>query len=191
MRLMAITPGDARDLAPWLEAIGRAGWHEVLIREPGLTEDELHALCEEANRWVRRVIVHTRNPHAAAVAAELALPVHTPAPQPGFAPPSRAFGASCHDAAQLDRAFEAGADYALLSPVWRTSKPGDDRRGLGIAGFERLAAGRPVYALGGVRPGHMLILREIGAHGAAMMGGIFGQATPQEAGAAATAYLRG
>ncbi len=59
--------------------------------------------------------------------------------------------AACHDAAELARAGAAGADLALLSPVFATpSHPGAEH--LGADRFKALAAASPVpvLALGGV-----------------------------------------
>ncbi|SFD24715.1 8-oxo-dGTPase [Thiohalospira halophila DSM 15071] len=77
-------------------------------------------------------------------------------------------GASCHSAADLARAEEVGADFALLSPVAPTaSHPGTEP--LGWAGFGRLVAGArlPVYALGGVGPGDRAAAVAAGARGLA------------------------
>jgi 8-oxo-dGTP diphosphatase len=77
-------------------------------------------------------------------------------------------GASCHTAADLARAVEVGADFALLSPVAPTaSHPGTQP--LGWAGFQRLVADArlPVYALGGVGPGDRDAAVRAGARGVA------------------------
>jgi 8-oxo-dGTP diphosphatase len=77
-------------------------------------------------------------------------------------------GASCHDAAQLQRAGELGVDFATLSPVAGTA----DRVGrqpMGWATFERLAeaAALPVYALGGMQPDDLAVARQAAAQGIA------------------------
>lgn len=95
---------------------------------------------------------------------------------------------ACHDLAGL---VAAGSDLALLSPVAApTSKPlvGE---ALGVEGFARIVAGSPrpatpVYALGGVTPALARPLREAGAHGLAVLGGVFGARDP---GAAAAALI--
>ncbi len=68
-------------------------------------------------------------------------------------PADRWFGVSCHGAADLERAAQLGADYAVLGPVQATAThPG--ARPLGWDGFAALAvgAGLPVYAIGGLGP---------------------------------------
>jgi len=58
---------------------------------------------------------------------------------------------SCHDAGELARAGEIGADLALLSPAFPTQSHPDTEH-LGAARFRALAAAArlPVLALGGV-----------------------------------------
>ena len=83
-------------------------------------------------------------------------------------------GASCHDAAELDRAEQFGCDYALLSPVLPTaSHPGAAT--LGWHGFATLIAGRslPVYALGGMEPGLLATAQQHGAQGIALLRGLW------------------
>ncbi|MGQ0586650.1 MAG: Nudix family hydrolase [Gammaproteobacteria bacterium] len=78
------------------------------------------------------------------------------------------FGASCHAAADLARARELGADYAVLGPV-KATRTHPDARPLGWDGFARLAlgAGLPVYAIGGLGPADLDIAWRHGAQGVA------------------------
>jgi 8-oxo-dGTP diphosphatase len=80
----------------------------------------------------------------------------------------RWFGASCHDAADLARARDLGADYAVLGPV----KPTPTHRGAAVLGWEGFAglasrAGLPVYAIGGVGPDDRQTAWRHGAQGVA------------------------
>jgi 8-oxo-dGTP diphosphatase len=82
--------------------------------------------------------------------------------------------ASCHDAQELDRAAQLGVDFAVLSPVLPTaSHPGEP--GLGWARFAELVRDRPfpVYALGGMKPEMLAEARSHGAHGLALLSGIW------------------
>ncbi len=80
--------------------------------------------------------------------------------------------ASCHDAAELERAMALELDFAVLGPVRPTaSHPG--ARTLGWDGFARLALGAsiPVYAIGGVQRADLETAWRVGAHGLAMISG--------------------
>ena len=77
-------------------------------------------------------------------------------------------GSSCHDAAELARASEIGADFATLSPVAPTASHAG-AESLGWSAFQQLAeaAALPVYALGGMMPAQAGLAREHAAQGVA------------------------
>lgn len=79
-------------------------------------------------------------------------------------------GASCHNAAELQRAIALGCDYALLSPVLPT-KTHPDAAALGWSGFAAIALGSPipVFALGGMQTDLQQTAWEHGAHGIALL----------------------
>ncbi len=81
-------------------------------------------------------------------------------------------GASCHDAAELERAARLGLDYAVLGPVLPTPTH-PDHPGLGWERFAALVAATPlpVFALGGLKPEHLPTAQAHGAHGIALMRG--------------------
>jgi thiamine monophosphate synthase len=175
--LLAITPGDGRPLARWIDALAAAGLRAVLVREVGLGRDALAEIAGFAASRVEEVVLHHRNPHARAVATELGLAVHPPR-------------ASAHTEVELDRAFAEGVRWALLSPVYRpTSKPDDGREPLGIDRFLEIAAGRAVLALGGVTPERHGRLVAAGAFGSAVLGGLFGEPDPRGAAEAFRRYV--
>lgn len=179
-RLVAISPGDGRDLEPWLRALGPAGLPGLLIREPSGEATELLAL---ARRWVPWVCVHLKTPGADRLPSTV--PRHLPAHEDPMSWRSRidgALGQSTHDAAELGRALGAGLEYAFLSPVRTpTSKQHDPRPTLGFEGAGRIAQRRCVLGLGGLRPGDLAEARAAGLYGVALIGGLFGAATPAEA----------
>ncbi len=79
-------------------------------------------------------------------------------------------GASCHDAAELERARQLGVDFVVLGPVNATpSHLG--ARVLGWPQFAQLIRNYPlpVYALGGMRTADLELAWNCGAHGIAMM----------------------
>ena len=82
--------------------------------------------------------------------------------------------ASCHDARELAHAQSLSLDFVVLSPVLPTlSHP--DAPVLGWDGFAGLAHGSslPVYALGGMQPEYLEQAWQQGAHGIAMMRGVW------------------
>ena len=77
-------------------------------------------------------------------------------------------GASCHDAADLERARGAGCDFAVLGPVRVTAThPGAPT--LDWSGFERMVreAGMPVFAIGGLGDDDIAAAQRSGGQGVA------------------------
>jgi thiamine monophosphate synthase len=167
--LLAISPGDGRDLVAWLEALAQGGLAAVLLREPEVPEPRLHEAVLAAQRLGMSVAVHERCPGAPALARRTGTILHVRAGSPV---PAQPFAASTHDRREVQAALGAGAVYVLLSPVWRpSSKPQDEREPLGLEAFLDLAGGYPprrVLALGGVSPERMALLRAHGAGGAVL-----------------------
>jgi thiazole tautomerase (transcriptional regulator TenI) len=98
-------------------------------------------------------------------------------------------GVSRHDAAGVSAS--AGVDFLTLSPVRKTSsKP--DARPLGLDGFGAIAVRSPVpvLALGGMRPRDVAAVVDRGAHGVAMISGVFGSGDPVASAAEYAAALR-
>jgi 8-oxo-dGTP diphosphatase len=77
--------------------------------------------------------------------------------------------ASCHNAAELQRAAELEVDFVVLSPVLPTpSHPGEPALGWPL--FSQLLADcpTPVFALGGLGKDDLALARGYGAHGIAL-----------------------
>ena len=94
--------------------------------------------------------------------------------------PSRLVGASCHGAAGLRAAAHAGADYATLSPLFRTPGKG---RPLGLEAFETIAAtiDLPVLALGGLDADRARSAIRHGAYGVAVIRAVSRARSPASA----------
>lgn len=179
----AISHAGAIGVAPFiarLESALAGGLRLVQLREPGMAADEFERLFAAALERCRRhgaaMLVNSVHPseywrRADGVhwrAADLAAAPAVPA---GLAWQA----ASCHDAVELARAAAHGADWAVLGPVRETaSHPG--MPGMGWSAFEALAAQArlPVFALGGVTAADAQPAFLAGAHGLAMIRGIFG-----------------
>ena len=125
-------------------------------------------------RVVRYVAIGAGAGQGPRLAAELALDgVHLPASywreggRPAL-PPGMLVGASCHDAGELARARDAGADYVLLGAV-RATATHPDREPLGWERFAGLArsSALPVFAIGGLAPADLARAQAAGAFGVA------------------------
>jgi 8-oxo-dGTP diphosphatase len=80
--------------------------------------------------------------------------------------------ASCHNAAELDRAAQLGVDFVVLGPVQATASH-PCAKPLDWDAFTALVRGRPfpVFALGGMTPGSLDATWRCGAQGVAMLRG--------------------
>jgi 8-oxo-dGTP diphosphatase len=130
------------------------------------------AVVALAHRHGAKVLV---NGDAEAARAAGAAGVHWTAAALGRAqirPPDLLCGASCHTAAELERAAALECDFAVLGPVRSTTTHAASPT-LGWDGFERLARGAPipVFAIGGLRLSELDESRRCGAHGLAMIRG--------------------
>ncbi len=111
------------------------------------------------------------------VARRLGAPgVHLPGGGDPAAAAGLFVGVSCHGRADLEAATRAGADYAVLSPVYAPSSKPPSGPLLGPDGFRRVAAGAglPVLALAGITPGRVAAVAGAGAAGVAVLGSLFG-----------------
>lgn len=168
--------------------LSELGEHEFLLRLEGALEGGLRLLQvrektlgeAQLERFAARVVAQCA-PHGAQVLlnGELELArrvgaagVHLSASRLmalETRPRELLCAASCHTAAELQRAAELELDFALLSPVKPTlSHP--EMPALGWDRFMQLAAGGsiPVYALGGLRSEDLSTAWRHGAHGIAM-----------------------
>lgn len=202
--LFGITAGDSAEGLRFLRRVEQAldaGLPGLLVREPvlpdGIPDDP-------------RVVLHARMPGAEARAAAGGLGLHVPSDMSvadmRLRFPGR-LGASTHSAAEARAALLAGADYVFLSPIWKSpSKPDDARPPLGLDGLARAVAEVPrlppifetegsaeapipvgsIIALGGITPVRVADCLAAGAHGVAVLGGIFGA---RDVPAAVRAYL--
>ncbi len=185
-----ITPdstGDAEFFGR-LEALLSGGVRLVQLRARQMAEDQFRLLAASVLRlcetYDARLILNTSPATARAVGAH---GVHLTSArllqlQVRPLPPDMLVAASCHNEMELDHAAAIGADFALISPVFpTTSHP--DATPLGWDGFQALAARaqHPVYALGGLHPLDMPAAYRNGAHGIALISGLWDADNPQRA----------
>lgn len=174
-----ITHARALGVPEFMRRLERAlaeGLKLVQVREKGMTRETLHKLAAEvtatAHAYDARVLVNGSAELARAVGAD---GVHLTAAQLAQTrerPAVDLVGVSCHDAEELARAREIGADLAVLGPVAPTpTHPGAP--GIGWERFAELVRDGPlpVYALGGLKAGDREMAWQCGAHGISMMRG--------------------
>jgi thiamine-phosphate pyrophosphorylase len=176
-------------------ALFASGCRWLSLREKDMPVAERRALLQRlaglGKNCGATIIVHDDLDAAAA----LGLGLHLPAGA-SVAAARRALGAkaligiSAHDAAEVAKAADAGADYATLSPIFITqSKPGYGPA-LGLAAL-RGPWTLPVLALGGIDIGNAAACLEAGAVGLAVMGEAMRAASPKDFMAGLLARLPG
>ncbi|MDA8327802.1 MAG: Nudix family hydrolase [Betaproteobacteria bacterium] len=157
-----------------LDAALLAGLKLIQLREAGLTQHYAETVIARAHQHGAQVVINQDVNLAQRTRAD---GIHLTAKQladTATRPDFRLVGASCHNKPELDQAEQLGCDYALLSPVLPTaSHPGVAV--LGWEGFAELVRGcsLPVYALGGMTQSLLTPARERGAHGIALLRGIW------------------
>lgn len=88
--------------------------------------------------------------------------------------PGMAIGASVHGVDEARQAAEAGADWIVAGHVYETTThPDAPGRGPALIGEITAAVSVPLIAIGGVQPEHVPFLRRAGAHGVAVIRGIW------------------
>lgn len=172
--LLAISDRTSPGLEDWLRALagsGLGGLAAVQLREKDLDDRALLELARDARAALPPTIpllVNGRMDVALAAGAE---GVHLPADGVPLAPLRARFGSafligrSTHSVAEVERARDEGADYVTFGPVWETPGKG---KPVGTGELARaVAAGVPVYALGGVTLERFGELAAAGAAGVA------------------------
>ena len=186
---------SARPLVDVVSAALRGGVTAVMLREKDLPHDALVALGRPTLRACRAAGALFLVNHDVAAALELGadgvhLGFRSPPPEKARAMAVHAgaddllVGVSTHDAAEVRRALDGGADYVTFGPIYDTPK----KRGLleprgvdALAHACRAAAPAPVVALGGVTSARVPELRRAGAAGVAIIGGVAAADDPEQA----------
>ncbi len=163
----------------------------VLFRDKAASPDKnlravaaLRSLCARSGA---RVLIHTHVFMAMSLGLHGAHLASDALRAPGDVELARSLlarGALLGVSAHAGDALPAGADYALLSPVFpSTSKPADQRPLVGLDGLRAVCATSPtpVVALGGVDEENAPACLAAGAQAVAVLGGVMGARDPSAA----------
>jgi 8-oxo-dGTP diphosphatase len=178
--LITPEPGSSSDFSGLLELAFMQGIRLVLLRAKQLDRTRLVDLatdvCELAERCGARVllnadpgVVRRTGAHGIHLSSSQLMQVDQRPLEPDCL-----VSASCHTAAQIDKANRIGVDFALASPVLPTlSHPGVTP--IGWIGFRTLAdcARMPLFALGGMQPDLLDCAWSHGAQGIAAIRGLW------------------
>lgn len=95
--------------------------------------------------------------------------------------PGLIIGATCRDRAAVEEAAAAGADYAGFGPVFATTSKAGLPDPLGVSAVTEAAGVLPLIAIGGISAESAEPVRAAGAHGVAVIGGLWRQPDPLQA----------
>lgn len=203
-RLMCLV-SSSDDLAR-LPALAMAGVDAFQVRDKTLERDALIAFTNHVMNLVpaAKVIVNDRVDVAVITGADGVhvgasdMPVAEVAAMAGRAQ-ERGFlsdrflvGATCRTAADVRAAGEAGAAYAGVGPVHATTSKDGLPEPLGLVGLGAavVPGGVPVLAIGGIDADNARAVVAQGAHGVAVIGGIWRAPDPVAAARALAAAVR-
>jgi thiamine-phosphate diphosphorylase len=94
----------------------------------------------------------------------------------------RPIGFSAHSGEACAQAAGEGADFVLIGPVFATaSHPGATPAGLGLVDAAVASVTIPVIAIGGITPETVAAVAAHGAHGVAVLGGVWNEREPERA----------
>ena len=159
-----------------LELVAKAGPAGIILREKDLSPEAYKALAEKAleicERYRVPCMLHTFWQVALELGADR-LHMSLPLLRQMGAGERKQFstlGASCHSVEDAMEAQALGCTYITAGHVFDTDcKQGLPGRGLDFLRGMCRSVDLPVYAIGGIGPGNMAVVRQAGAAGACIM----------------------
>ncbi|MGY0537389.1 thiamine phosphate synthase [Nocardioides sp. YJ-D4] len=174
-----------------LPALAAAGVDGFQVRDKGATTRELVVLTasviELVAAYEARVVVDDRLDVALAAGADGVhlgasdLPLADARRIADAVAPGLIIGATCRDRAAVEAAAAAGADYAGFGPVFATTSKAGLPDPLGVDAVTAAAGVLPLIAIGGISTTSAGAVRAAGAHGVAVIGGLWRQPDPLQA----------
>lgn len=180
-QVYAITHASKYGIVDFMEKLEQAlvnGVRLVQVREKNMSPQQLadfsRRVVEMAHRHEAQVLVNGDENNARSAGADGVHLQSGQLMQCQQPPGTRIWAASCHNHGELQHAARLGADFVVLSPVLPTpSHPGEPV--LGWQQFQTLCLDQPmpVFALGGMRVDMLNSAMNHGAHGVALLSGIW------------------
>lgn len=144
---------------------------EVILREKDLPEKEYHALAKKALSVCPDITLHTfvNAAHGLGV-NKIHLPLYLV--NGDTKKEFEVVGASIHSAREARLAEQLGVSYVTAGHIFTTDcKKGIEPRGIEFLKEIKRAVKIPVYAIGGITPENIPLIKETGADGACIMSG--------------------
>ncbi|MFE6509973.1 thiamine phosphate synthase [Nocardioides sp. NPDC057767] len=183
-----VSTTDDLTLLPALAAAGVDGFQ---VRDKAATTRELLVLTasvlELVAAYQARVVVDDRLDVALAAGADgvhlgaADLPLDEARRIADAVAPGLIIGATCRNRAAVEAAADSGADYAGFGPVFATSSKDGLPDPLGVEAVGAAAGVLPLIAIGGISAETAAPVRAAGAHGVAVIGGLWRQPDPLQA----------
>lgn len=170
-----------RSLPSALQEAVDAGVPAIQLRERDLPTRELFLLAQQVHATTRGravpLIINDRVDLAVALDLDgvhlraTSLPVPVARRVVGE---HRLVGVSAHSVEEVQRAGDEGADYVILGPIFETPSKREFGAPLGLTVLAAACrhSSVPVFAIGGITRERIEVVRDAGAFGVAMIGGI-------------------
>ena len=188
-----------RDLLAVLEQALEGGVKAIQLREKDLGGKALFHLAEKTRKLCDRydalLLINDRIDVALAVDAagvqlsKTSLPISAARALLGA---QKLIGASTHSLDEARQAQSSGVDFVLFGPVYFTPSKASFGAPQGLDALKKIVANLrvPVYAIGGIKPEHLIDVHRLGVRGVALISAIIGADRPKEAATAMTQLLR-
>jgi len=176
-----------RDLLWVLERALDGGVKGIQLREKDLGGRELFDLAEKVKALCvdrqASLFINDRVDVALAVDADgihlggASIPIEAARALVGT---EKLIGVSTHSMREAEKAERAGADFLLFGPVYFTSSKADYGEPQGLAPLKEVVekTSIPVYAIGGIKVGNIVDVKEAGVRGIALISAIMSSADP-------------
>lgn len=144
---------------------------DIILREKDMTEDEYTRLAQRVLAVCPDITLHTYIEAAKKLHVDkIHLPLHLLSESSGEN--FRTVGVSIHTADEAKRAEQMGASYVTAGHIFATDcKKGAQPRGLDFLETVKKSVKIPVYAIGGITPANIHLIKNAGADGACIMSG--------------------